>query len=530
MTDPIPDPESGYGPDDPDLEDPLTADDILARAGAAHAVDGRSGGNDSQATRLVGLALSRYRLIRGEDGRVYATGLDGPAIAYTLRGREGLRTRLARTFYDATGQAASGTALSDALCVLEGHAERAAPEPVALRVAATPAGGLVLDLGGADGRSVLIDAAGWQITERSPVLFRRSALTAPLPEPTRGGSLDPLRQLLNVDEAGFRLLVGWLVAALVPDIPHPILSICGEQGTAKTTAARLVVCLVDPSPVPLRTPPTEMRSWAAAASASWVVALDNVSSIPAWFSDTLCKAVTGDGIVERALHTDDDINVLTFRRAIALTTIDAGRLAGDLAERLLPVELARIPTDKRRPDAEITAAYDAGRPAVLGALLDLTTRVLAALPTVRLAELPRMADFARILGAIDHVCGWDTLAGYTAAAAEANQAVLESNPVAEAVIDLVGRGGAWHGTPGDLLDRITPSGRPRDWPRNARALSGQLARLAPALRANGIAIDRPPTRGARRSITLRAIAREDDPNCQTCETTDATDATDVATP
>ena len=140
--------------------------------------------------------------------------------------------------------------------------------------------------------------------------------------------------------------MAWLVAALFPEIPHPILALVGEQGTAKSTAARLVVSLVDPSPAPLRTPPREMRSWAAAASASWVVALDNVSTIPDWFSDTLCKAVTGDGIVERALHTDDDINVLTFRRCVALTSIDAGRLAGDLAERLLTVELARIPSEQ----------------------------------------------------------------------------------------------------------------------------------------------------------------------------------------
>ena len=131
---------------------------------------------------------------------------------------------------------------------------------------------------------------------------------------------------------------------LIPDIPHPILALIGEQGTAKTTAARLVVSLVDPSPAPLRTAAqARCARGRRGGSASWIVALDNVSSIPAWFSDTLCKAVTGDGIVERALYTDDDINVITFRRCIALTTIDAGRLAGDLAERLLTVELARIP-------------------------------------------------------------------------------------------------------------------------------------------------------------------------------------------
>jgi hypothetical protein len=510
MTDPEPEPqqpEPGHGPDDPDTEHPLTAEDILARAGAGDALDQpAAGGSDSQASRLVALAGYHFRLVMGTDGRPYAVEHDGPAVAFTLRGRGGLRTRLANLYYDTYQQTPGGSGLTDALTVLEGQAERTDPVPVALRVGRAPGDRLVLDLGGADGHAVVIDPTDWRIVARSPVLFRRTGLTSPLPEPARGGTLDGLRALVNVDDAQWRLIVGWLVAALIPDIPHPILALTGEQGTAKSTAARLVVELVDPSTAPLRTPPKDMGSWAAGTAGSWVVALDNVSTIPQWFSDTLCKAVTGDGIVTRALFTDDDVNVLTFRRCIALTSIDAGRLAGDLAERLVPIELARIPDDQRRDDAEVAAAYTAARPAALGALLDLTARVLAALPAVRLTERPRMADFARVLAALDQLEGWDTLTDYRQAAAEANQVVLESSPVAEAIIDLIGRGGAWTGTPGELLDRITPDPRPRDWPRNARGLSGQLARLAPALRANGIAIDRPgPTgRDRRRIITLRA--------------------------
>ncbi|HZM38678.1 MAG TPA: hypothetical protein VFB94_06170 [Acidimicrobiales bacterium] len=500
MTDAMPD-EPGGGPDDPDLTDPLTAEDILARAG------GKTEAGDSQASRLVTLANSRYRLLRGDDGRPYATERQGPAVVYGLRGRDALRKRLAGLFFDTYGSTPGGAALTDALTVIEGMADRAEPEPVGLRVAAAGGNAVVLDLAGEDGRCVVLDPRGWQLQDRSPVLFRRSALTAPLPEPERGGSLDELRRLLNVDEARFRLVVAWLVAALVPDIPHPILALTGEQGTAKSTAARLVVSLIDPSPAPLRTAPNEMRSWAAAASASWIVALDNVSSIPAWFSDTLCKAVTGDGIVERALFTDDDISVISFRRCIALTTIDAGRLAGDLAERLLVVELARIPTDRRRPDAEISAAYAAARPRILGALLDLIVDALGALPAVQLDELPRMADFARILAALDRVRGWDTLATYRTAAAEAVQAVLESDPVAEAVIAFIGRGGGWQGTASELLDRITPERRPRGWPQSPRGLSGALARLAPALRAHGVLIER-EARGSERILTLRA----DDPD------------------
>jgi hypothetical protein len=503
MTEPNPDHEPGHGPDDPDLEDPLTAEDIVSHPQAPRPpADSRSGG-DSQATRLVSLAHGHFRLLQGDDGRPYATAHDGPALAFPLRGAKGgLRNRLARLYFATHHQAAGGAALSDALAILEGEAEDLDPEPVALRVTATGAHSIALDLGTADGRCVIVDLAGWRIVEQAPVLFRRSALTAPLPTPTRGGSLDPLAELLNVDEAGFRLIVAWLVAAFLPDIAHPILAVTGEQGTAKSTATRLAVCLVDPSPAPLRTPPREMRSWAASAAASWVVALDNVSAIPDWLSDTLCKAVTGDGIVERSLHTDDDLSILTFRRCIALTTIDAGRLAGDLAERMLGVELAPIPPERRRPETEITAAYAHAKPPILGALLDITAQALAELPAVQLDHLPRMADFAKLLAALDRTQGWNTLADYTEATADANRDVLDSDPVARAVTALA-RQRPWQGTHDELLRVITPDRPDRDWPRSARGLAGRLKRLAPALRGQAGVIIEHGGRSQNRLITLR---------------------------
>jgi hypothetical protein len=130
---------------------------------------------------------------------------------------------------------------------------------------------------------------------------------------------------------------------------------------------------------------------------------------------------------------------------------------------------------------------------VLGALLDLAAEVLAVLPSVRLDELPRMADFARILGALDRMWGWTTLADYNAAAAEASQAVLDGDPVADAVLGLIGQQHVWSGTASELLTRLTPEHRPQGWPRTPQAVSGALKRLAPALRASGgLTVEFPP--------------------------------------
>lgn len=62
-----------------------------------------------------------------------------------------------------------------------------------------------------------------------------------------------------------------------------------------------------------------------------MVALDNVSLIEPWLSDALCRAVTGDGLVRRALYTNSDVSVLAFRRAVLLNGISLAGLRGDLA-------------------------------------------------------------------------------------------------------------------------------------------------------------------------------------------------------
>ena len=156
----------------------------------------------------------------GTDSKCYAVPLDGPQVALTLRGENGLRTRLARAYFDEHQSAAGASAIADAMTVLEGQAVDTDAEPVALRVARHD-GALVLDLGTPDGRAVVIGADGWEIVDESPVLSRRTRLTSPLPTPTRApksgpSGLDQLEALLNVSESGFRLLVAWLVAGLFP--------------------------------------------------------------------------------------------------------------------------------------------------------------------------------------------------------------------------------------------------------------------------------------------------------------------------
>ncbi|MFF0184908.1 ATP-binding protein [Streptomyces sp. NPDC005244] len=451
------------------------------------------GRGPSQASQLVALARERYEFFMSEDGRPYGVKQDGPNVAMPLRGRAGLRSQLARIYTDANGGSVpSQSALTDAMMVLEGEAAAASPRVPHVRVA-RDGESIVIDLASPEGRCVIVGPEGWRREARSPVLFRRSGAMKPLPEPVADGDgLAKLGDLLNMSEDGFRLLVAWLVAAFIPDLPHPILAFRGEQGTGKSKGAAMVIGIVDPSGAPKRTAPRDVKSWATQAFNSWALCLDNVSVIPDWLSDALCRAVTGDGIVDRALYTDDDVVVLEFRRVLAMTTIDAGALAGDLAERLLTIELELIPDHKRREEAELDQVYRDAHASILASLFDLLAKVLKALPDVQLTERPRMADFARVLAAVDQVQGWTTLDSYRAGARDAVADVLEGEPFATAVVALVDAAGP-EGitlTAQQLLDSVqTPERLPKKWPKDSTRAAGQLKRLAPALRTVGVHLD-----------------------------------------
>ncbi len=288
------------------------------------------------------------------------------------------------------GRTPNSTALADALTLLAGEAYAAAPEPVYLRVA-EHAKNIVIDLGDLAGRAIVVSASEWRVVDRSPVVFRRTAATGALPVPERGGDLAELRTMLNVTADTWPLVVGWLAAGLVPNMPHPILLLGGQQGTGKSTAAEQLVGLIDPSPAVLRSPPRDSETWAIGAAASWVVAVDNVSTIPDWWSDSLCKAVTGDGWLRRKLYTDGELAVLSFRRVVLLTSIDPGALRGDLGDRVLLVDLEPINEAARLTQRGIESRYQAARPRLFGALLDLLCCIWGVLPSVELTKMPRMA-------------------------------------------------------------------------------------------------------------------------------------------
>ena len=252
----------------------------------------------------------------------------------------GFRRWIGKRYFEVTRSAPSAAAVGAALNVIEARAQFEGPaRTVHVRVAGT-GDRIYLDLADEAWRCVEIEATGWRIIQSPPVRFRRSAGMLPLPLPVTGGSVDALRGFVNVRvELDFILVIAWLLAAVRDKGPYPLLVLAGEQGSAKTTLAGMLRALVDPNVAPLRALPRDDRDLFIAASNGHLLAFDNVSGLPYWLSDTLCRLATGGGFATRQLYTDTDEVLFDAARPIVLNGIEDMVSRPDLADRAIFLSL-----------------------------------------------------------------------------------------------------------------------------------------------------------------------------------------------
>ncbi len=397
-------------------------------------------------------------------------------------------------FYVGTGGAPAKQTLEDALRVLEARAlHDGGCYPVWRRVAGDDRE-IYLDLCDTQWQAVRITAHGWDLSRRHPVKFVRSPGMLALPESETGELIQSLRDFINLSrDEDFLLVVSWLVAALRPTGPYPILDISGEQGAGKSFATRMLRALVDPNVSPCRSMPYTERDLMVTAYHSWLLTFDNISTIKAVMSDALCRLSTGGGLATRKLHTDQDEVILDAQRPILVNGIPdlAGR--PDLSDRMLSVSLAAIDEHERKLEAVLWDEFEQRRPGILGALCDAVSMALCQWPEMIASppkNLPRLTDFALWIEAAAPALGWESGAFLEAYRGNRAAAVLETladDPVAVEVQRFVEEGGAWEGSAGDLLerlslridDRLRTSKR---WPQSAQSLGMALSRLATVLR------------------------------------------------
>ena len=287
--------------------EPEEAADQLSGAGPGDATSKQGSGRQTQAAALIEIATGPgVNLFHSPDGATFAdVHVNGHRETWPTKST-GFRRWLRRAFYEKTGGAPNGEAMSTALALIEAHAQfDGATRSVYLRVAAHEEF-IYLDLGDDAWRAIEIDADGWRIISEPPVRFRRTPGMLALPAPQLGGKIEELKKHVNLSDDAFVLAVAWLLSVLRGRGPYPILALNGEQGAGKTTAADRLRRLVDPHAAPLRALPRDVRDLAIAANNAHILAFDNLSGISVDVADALCRLSTGGGFATRALYSDDE--------------------------------------------------------------------------------------------------------------------------------------------------------------------------------------------------------------------------------
>lgn len=426
---------------------------------------------------------------------------------------------LRHQYYKATTHGTSSSAIQDAIDTAAAIALFEGKEhTVAIRLGEHK-GDIYLDLCNDDWQAVRITRAGWSVVDATPnqLRFRRAHGMKSLPVPMRV-DCHKLRSLLNVTDGGWMLVAAWLLAAMRPTGPYPILCLLGEPGCAKSTIARVLRSLVDPNVAPIRRQPETSRDLAITAENSWILAFDNLSRITNDLSDALCRMATGGGFATRALYQDTGETILDASRPVILTGTQELATRGDLMERCLTVELPIISDRERLTEQEFNARFEELRAGILGAVCSAVSTALFNLPQVNLASLPRMADFA--IWATAGLPGLGVspgafLAAYNESLASGNQVALEASPLGEIFARIIDdpeySDGTLTGTSAEILRGLNASApeelkKQRGWPQNARSLSAAVRRIAGNLRREGIVVKRWRESGTGRRIM--SIERE----------------------
>lgn len=454
-------------------------------------------------------------LFHSHDHEPYASiRVNGAIQVHTVQS-EAFRRWLASAAYKARGTGATNNTIDALVQTLAAEALFDGVEHnVFIRVGEHD-GAVYIDLGGDDGSAVKLEGGSWVVVSEPPAKFWRPASAQALPIPRTGGSVDLLWKYVNVDDADRPVVLAWLLAALAPRGPYPILAIQGEQGTAKSSAARVLKRLTDPSKAELRSMPSNETELANAASHAHVLALDNLSRLSADMSDAMCRLSTGGGVTRRKLYSDNDEIVLEVQVPVILTSIPDVITRPDLADRTYHVRPPYIEPADRRKEGELKSEFEQDAPLIFGALLDALAMALDRVGGVTLSESPRLADAACLAEAAAASFGLapgDMEQALAANAKQLGSIQLEPVPFIRPLVDMSVEQD-WDLTMSELLAQLDARAnfderKDSAWPSSTKRLAQELERLAPVLRREGIEITRYKTPGSN-SQRMNRIRRTD---------------------
>jgi hypothetical protein len=450
----------------------------------------------SQSTLLIEIG-KQFPLFHDDNMDAYAE-LTGNAV-YPLRSKD-FKELIGHHHFKLTGKGCNTNAISDAINTLEAIAKHTGEKhSVHIRVF-NDNKRILIDVRDQERHVITVDVDGWRVDKGSGVKFVCKRGMTALPIPSGNGDISLLGKYLNINSDDLPLIIGWLFCAIGGVMPYPILILQGEQGSGKSTTSRVIRALVDPSSVPLRSPPREPKDLLVSAGNTHAVTLDNLSGLSPEISDCLCRLSTGGGHDVRQLYSDTDQILIDIQKPVIINGIDDIATRPDLAERSLIINLPEIKPNKRRSESEFWRDFDKDKAAIFAGLLDCLVSGLANRDSVVLEEKPRMADVAVWVTVCENGYNPETtfIDAHTKNQQEAIELGIEASPVGTAIMTLMVDKDEWTGTPTQLVRELEAIAamsqtKSRAWPQSTKGLRNSIKRLMPSLRKIGIFISQNPS-------------------------------------
>lgn len=422
------------------------------------------------------------------DGHLETSPIGGTQFTGWLSGK----------YLDLWGHAPRSDAIRTAVSTFKQKAKRHKYR-VFTRVANTGPNVVWLDICDDEWQRIRVDGNGWTVQPSTMgPKFERSNSALPLCVPPHGGPHDfeLLRKYLNLDtHQDWVLVSAWLIGALSPTGPYPLLVVQGPQGGAKSTLARVLRGLVDPNQAPTRELPHSNRDLLVSAMSSWVQAFDNIGGrLPDRTSDDFCRLATGAGFGTRKLYKDGAEFVMQAARPLLLNGLGDFVVQADLSDRCISIEVPAISRNKRRLESEFWRKYKVDEPLIMAGLLRILSSCLKGQASgIVPLNLPRMADFAAWISWAVPALPWsyqDFTDAQEAIKLDAALQTAQDSPLPQALNKLLNpiAGSRWSGTPTALLQEINAATcsdyqmrRHPSWPADAGWLSRRLRALQPIL-------------------------------------------------
>jgi hypothetical protein len=466
---------------------------------------------------LLHIARERTTFFHTASGDVYAT-IDGGEILSVSTAAGELHDWLMDAFISENKRAPTASAVKNAIQALQAVARRRSERAEVYMRSAAIDNTIYIDLADDQHHVVEISASGWRIINDTPIKFLRPTGMRPLPEPRQGGSIEQLRPYANLTDAGFILFTQLLIDALHQRVERPVGCLIGGEGRAKSSLAKVAQRLLDPRATDPGNPPTTVRELTVRARNGIVLIFDNLSTLSQDMSDAICRLSSGVDSGMRKLFTDATQFGVRGSRSILFTAVKNPVTAPDLAERQVLLRLSAVTDKQRVTNRKFWSAFERDTPDILGGLYDIVAHGLRELPHVRLARLPRLAEFVEGGVACEggHRLG-SFMAAFESAAREALDDVIEDHPVALAVAAFMASrdGQPWKGSATALKialetndpteQRVTEG---KKWPHDVRPFGVQLWGMQTALRKAGIELsegERSPDRRRGRTLELRMV-------------------------